>query len=161
MKMLRKKRQKGFTLIELLIVIAVIAILAAIAIPNLLSSKKGANESNAISTLKSLVNAQETFKSRNLGGNNEYGDLDALVTAKVITFAKTGTTSGTYVNSGYVFSPLVNTATQFAVKAEPESPASGDRSFGVTEDGFVREEAAQTLSASDVAGIQALPVVGG
>lgn len=57
--------KKGFTLIELMIVVAIIAIIAAIAIPNLMQSRKAANESNAIAALKTYGTAQTTYKNAN------------------------------------------------------------------------------------------------
>ena len=58
-----RKNQKGFTLIELLIVVAIILIIAAIAIPNLLRSKMAANEASAVGALRTIVTAQVTYSS--------------------------------------------------------------------------------------------------
>jgi type IV pilus assembly protein PilA len=57
----RRAKQTGFSLIELLIVVAIILIIAAIAIPNLLRSKMAANESSAVSSLRSINTAEVTY----------------------------------------------------------------------------------------------------
>ncbi|NLO32386.1 MAG: prepilin-type N-terminal cleavage/methylation domain-containing protein [Candidatus Hydrogenedentes bacterium] len=67
-------KNKGFTLIELMIVVAIIAIIAAIAIPNLLRSRLQSNESAAIANLKTLVGAETAFAAAN-GGYTADWDL--------------------------------------------------------------------------------------
>lgn len=66
---MERSSQKGFSLIELLIVVVIIGIIAAIAIPNLLASRRSANEASAISAMRTYHGAQVTYASTYGGGN--------------------------------------------------------------------------------------------
>src|SRR5437870_5699327 len=78
-----RRRDAGFTLIELMIVIAIIAIIAAIAIPNLLAARLSANETAAIATLRNIISAQAQFQQgakadTDNDGTGEYGGFVEL-----------------------------------------------------------------------------------
>ncbi|MEM7234508.1 MAG: prepilin-type N-terminal cleavage/methylation domain-containing protein [Planctomycetota bacterium] len=70
-------RNRGFTLIELMIVVAIIAIITAVAIPSILNARKSGNEARAISTLRSIVTVQEQYRTRFGNYANPFQELEA------------------------------------------------------------------------------------
>ena len=135
-----KKAQKGFTLIELLIVIAVIAILAAIAIPNLLSSRKAANESSAISAVRTLISAQETYRSRYQTYCNDIGAMGQPATAGAYSSTEAGLVDDVLAGgtkSGYTLA-VTGTTTGYTVTAVPVTfGTTGERHFKADQSGVI------------------------
>jgi type IV pilus assembly protein PilA len=155
-----KRAKNGFTLIELLIVIAIILIIAAIAIPNLLRARMQANEASAVTSIHALNTAEISYSSSfpTLGFSAALADLgDGGVTPcagspTASCYIDQNLASGT--KSGYLFTYTQDAsstpALHYTVNANPVTRGiSGQRSFYSSDSNVTRYNAAAAAGSSD------------
>jgi type IV pilus assembly protein PilA len=144
-KNMKMKRlgKKGFTLVEIMIVVAIIALLAAIAIPNLLRARHNANEAAAIASLKTISASCESFRAAQTPPRYpaNLAELGNAVPPYIDGVLAGATAAGT-ARQGYFFtyaSPAATRINRYTCLATPATiGTTGTRIFFVDESGVIR-----------------------
>ena len=149
------RKQKGFSLIELLIVVAIILIIAAIAIPNLLRSRIAANESSAVGSIRTLNTAEVTYASTypDVGYATSFTQMGPTTTTPTSTAAGlidnvlSCSTSGPCKKSGYQFTIAADTTKAYLLIAKPGTiNTTGVKQFCSSADAVIHADGTGTAS---------------
>ncbi len=159
-------KQSGFSLVEILIVVVIIGIIVAIAIPNLMGARRASNEASALSSMRLLHSAQTTYASTRGNGNfagtagsQDQSAFAELHTANLIDFVLgAGNKSGyIYVGDRVELTPTIFASFYFSAIPISASGISqtGVRRFGIATNGVVKADFADLDTHFDAGSVEA------
>jgi len=146
-----RNKEKGFSLIELLIVVAIILIIAAIAIPNLLRSKMAANEASAVGSLRTLNTSSVAFSTTYGNYPTKLSDLGPSTSPSSTAADLIDSALVTGTKSGYTFTFMAASPyQQYSIQASPTTAGvTGQRYFYTDQSGVIRYNLSAVSTSAD------------